>query len=91
MLFAARLVWRADRTTLLVTIGLQVVSAAGLGLAVLALRGTLQHAMPSGHEVPTGASLPALLPGIAALVVLAALNGIAGIVRDAQQRVQASR
>ena len=87
VLFAARLMWRADRSRLLVTIGLQVVSAAGLGLAVLALRGTLQHAMPSGHEVPAGASLPALLPGIAALVVLAALNGIVGIVRDAQQRV----
>ncbi len=45
--------------------------------------------MPSGHEAPAGASLPALLPGIAALVVLAAVNGIARIVRDAQQRVLA--
>jgi ATP-binding cassette subfamily B protein len=71
----------------MVTIGIQAGSAAGLGLAMLALRGTLGRAIPSGHEVPVGASLPALFPGVAALLVLTAASGIAGIVRDGQQRL----
>jgi ATP-binding cassette, subfamily B, bacterial len=86
--FAVCLAWRADRTRLLVTTGVQIATAAGLGIAVLALRSTLEHAIPSPqHDGLAGASLSAVLPGIATLAVLATVNGIAQIVRSSQLQV----
>ncbi|MCB5908451.1 ABC transporter ATP-binding protein [Streptomyces pinistramenti] len=88
--FAIRLAWHADRTRLLLVVGLQLASAIGLGAAVLALRGTLTRTV-SLDNAGDDASLTALIAHAAVLVVLATLGGVVTDVVDSQELVLSAK
>lgn len=88
---AVRMSWAADRSGVLIVVGLQLASAVGLAGALLLLRGMVDDVLTLGDGGGARVDLWTLVFGIMALVALGAAGGILHTLTGMRQQILTDR
>jgi ATP-binding cassette, subfamily B, bacterial len=87
--FAGRLVWNADRRHLIAIMSVQVLTAAGLAVVVLATKHLTEAGLSQGADLDSAGKT--LIPILLAAVAVGSMNGILRNFTQSWQRVLASQ